>query len=73
MSLYNDGLFGVLHDTYVQQSESSHHHMDPDQAQKALEKFDTDGDGKISSAELRAGLIDLEVQKQKHANGLQSP
>ena len=50
-----------------------HHHMDPDQAQKALEKFGTDGDGKISSAELRAGLIDLEVQKQKHANGLQSP
>eukprot|EP01043_Picozoa_sp_COSAG02_P036965 COSAG02_NODE_2745_length_8108_cov_2699.027469_6_plen_584_part_00 len=44
-----------------------HHAMDPDEAKKALEKFDTDGDGKVSSAELRAGLIDLQVQKQNQA------
>ncbi len=45
-----------------------HHAMDPDEARKTLEKFDTDGDGKVSSAELRAGLIDLEVQKQSCVN-----
>jgi Ca2+-binding EF-hand superfamily protein len=41
-----------------------HHAMDPDQAAAALAKFDTDGDGKVSSAELRAGLLDLEITKQ---------
>jgi len=42
-----------------------HHAMDPEQAKNALEKFDTDGDGKVSSSELRAGLVDLEVQKHQ--------
>ena len=46
-----------------------HHAMDPDQAAAALAKFDTDGDGKVSSAELRAGKIDLEISKQNAEAG----
>jgi hypothetical protein len=36
-----------------------HFAMDPGQAKTTLEQFDTNGDGVVSSAELRAGLLQL--------------